>query len=258
MANIVDLEERMMEYVDRARSARFTNLEKDNAINTAIDWFFYDRYDNIKQRKAYSFEFIQRVRDDLRTLIKTVPLAPSGNIVSYPSDYRHELSFDIIVNGNQVSCRKVSYDEYRIIYSNSFETPTTQYPVNYEDQNGINVDFGGVGTFTSSVLSYLIHPAKVFVSNTNISAGPSVLTIGQTYYVNSGSVTVNSVTYNQGQDFVATVTAMTGTGTVINIVNPNLPQHTWEELAKYGAQVLTGSISDFNKSKWTEQEANKA
>ena len=258
MANIVDLQERMLEYLTRAKSARFSNLEKDNAINTAIDWFFYDRYDNIKQKKAYSFEFIQRVRDDLRTLIKTITLTPAGNLITYPSDYRHELSFDIVVNGNQVSCRKVSYDEYRIIYSNSFQEPSVQYPVNYEDQNGINVDFGGVGTFTSGILSYLIHPAKVFVSTVNISAGPTVLTIGQTYYVNSGPVTVNSITYQTGQDFVATVTAMTGPGTVINIVNPNLPQHTWEELAKYGAQVLSGSTEDFNKSKWTEQEANKS
>jgi hypothetical protein len=258
MANIVTLEDRMMQYVDRARSARFTNIEKDSAINTAIDWVFYDRYDNIKQKKAYSFEFIQRVRDDLRTLIITQTLTPSGNIVAYPTGYRHELSFDAVINGVQASSRSITYDEYRIVYNNSFQIPTPQYPVHYEDQNGINVDFGGAGTFSAGVLSYLTHPTKVFVSSTIVSAGTNVLTVGFTYYVNLGPVTHNAVVYQTGQTFVAVNTALTGGGNVYQIINPNMPEHLWEEIAKLGSQVLTGSVSDYSKSKWSEQEANKS
>jgi hypothetical protein len=256
--NIVELENRMMQWVDRARSARFTEIEKDNAVNTAIDQFFYDRYDNIKQHKMYSFEFIQRVRDDLRTLVKTAPLTPSGNLVTYPSDYKHELSFDTIVNGIQKSSRMVSYDEYRIIKSNTFQEPTIEYPVHFEDQNGINVDFGGTGTFSSAILTYLIAPAIVFVSTVPIVAGPAVLTIGLTYYVTTNTVTHNAITYQVGQTFIAVNTALTGIGTVINIVNTDLPVSTHEELAKLAASIIIGEVENYSKSKWSEAEANKS
>lgn len=256
--NIVQLEDRMMQWIDRARSARFTNTEKDNAVNTAIDQFFYDRYDNIKQHKFYSFELIQRVRDDLRTLVKTAPLVPTGNLVTYPIDYKHELSFDTIVNGIQKSSRMVSYDEYRIIKSNSFQEPTIEYPVHFEDQNGINVDFGPTGTFTSSILTYLIAPTLVFVSDVPITAGPTALTIGLTYYVTIGTVTHNAIVYTVGQTFVAVSTVLTGTGTVINIVNTNLPDSTHEEIAKLASSIIIGEVSDYTKSKFTEQEANKS
>lgn len=224
----------------------------------AIDLFFYDRYNNIKQQKFYSFQFIQRVRDDLRTLVKVLPITPSGNLISYPSDYRHEVSFDAVIDGSQVSSRAVTYNELRIAAKNSFQEPTVAYPVHYEDQNGINVEFGGTGTFSSGILTYLKAPTQVSVSETPITAGPTVLTVGQTYYVTIGTVTHNAVNYTVGQTFVAVNTVLTGTGTVINIVNCDLPDHTHEEICKLAGYILTGTVDQWNKSQQLEREANKA
>jgi uncharacterized protein (UPF0212 family) len=64
--------------------------------------------------------------------------------------------------------------------------------------------------------------------------------------------------YTQGQTFVAANTALTGTGTVINIVNCNLPEHTHEEIAKLAASIIIGEVSDYNKSKFAEQESLKS
>jgi hypothetical protein len=71
-------------------------------------------------------------------------------------------------------------------------------------------------------------------------------------------VTYNAVVYTVGQTFVATSTTLSGSGTVIQIVNLNLPEHTWEEIAAIAAKVLTGEIADYQKSKFTASESNQA
>lgn len=257
--NAVELFDRLDFYVDRVKSVRYDDTDRATATNIAIAKIVDDRYDNFKKKRSYSFQSIQAIRDELYTIVKTTPaIAPVNNIFSYPADYRHEVAFNIIIDGNEVASHSSSYEEQGELKDYSFANPDKNEPVHNEDENGINIYFNGGGTISTAKLSYIRNPAIVLVSDTIISQGPAVLTIGQTYYVVTAPMVHNSVTYIVGQTFVAVNTAFTGAGTVELIVNCDLPTNMHDEVASTAAQILLGIATNYNGKQNMKDESDRA
>lgn len=256
--NAVELYARLDFYVDRVKSVRYDDTDRATAINIAIEKIIDDRYDNFKQRRRYSFQSIQAIRDQLYTIVKTTPptVAPN-NIFPFPADYRHEVGFTVNVDGKLWSSKAVTYTELNELKDYSFANPVAEEPAHYEDENGVNIYFTGPGTVVNATMNYIRNPAVVFVSNVSISAGPTVLTIGQTYYVTTGPVTHNSVIYQATQTFVAVNTILIGPGTVVLIVNSDLPAALHDEIASTGAQILLGIAEAYNKKQNMKEESGR-
>lgn len=255
--NIIEMHTRLEYYVDKSKSPRFlSDFHYDQSLNIAQDKIIQDKYDNIKQHKMYGFQVVQKVRDDLRTIIKTVPIVPVGNVLAYPADYLYEVALAVTIDGVEYSSTSVAYNRVNIQNDNTFTEEIKEEPTHIEDQNGIKVMFGTAGTFTTANLSYLSIPPVMSKGLIDITQGPTALVIGQTYYVTVGTVTHNAVVYTVGQSFVAVNTVLTGTGTVIFIVNCILSVSCHEELCKQAAQILIGSVEGWNQSKFLNNEAN--
>lgn len=256
--NAVELYARLDFYVDRVRSVRYDDTDRATAINIAIEKIIDDRYDNFKQRRRYSFQSIQAIRDQLYPLVKTTaPIVPTNNIFPFPADYRHEVGFTINVDGTSWASKAVTYTELNELKDYSFANPIAEEPAHYEDQNGVNIYLTGAGTVVDATMNYIKNPAVVSVSSTSITAGPSVLTVGQTYYVTLGPVTHNSIIYQTGDTFVAVNTILIGVGTVVLIVNSDLPAALHDEICSTGAQILLGIAEAYNKKQNMKEESGR-
>ena len=246
---------------DRQRSARFTDSQYMKAINSAISLILEDRLFNIKTQKSYSFESVQRVRDELYTLIPpTVVSVPVNNIVATPADYNYYLRLVCTIDGVDQIARATSYNEYPLLNINPFEKPKTTRP--YYDQNslGFNVVFGDTGSFTKAALDYVKNPAIVSIGKETDKIGSGVtLTIGVSYIVYEEAIS-DGVTYVEGDIFTAT-SATLDSGIVIAtavIVNCDFPVKLHEEVARTASQIMSGSISDYEKKQSLIQDNQQA
>ena len=258
--NTVELIARIQFYSDRTKSPRFNDTDHYlPALNVAQNTILNDRYYNIKKKTGYSFETVQRLRDELRSLVRyNIPILVVSNAISLPNDYMFELMMNITIDGTSRASKSVSYNEINSLSKNSFQEPSIEYPVHFESDGGINFLFGDTGTPSTANLTYLRKPATIFKDSSVIVAGVGVLTIGNTYYVNVGPVTSDSITYATGDTFVATSADMTGGGDVTYIVNSDLPDILHEELAKVAASVLQGTVNDYPGSAFAEKQAAKS
>lgn len=251
------MQDRIEFYVDKSKSPRFQRgFHYDQALNIAQDKIIQDKYDNVKQHKMYAFQVFQKIRDDLRTIVKTVPITPVGNLIQLPIDYMYEVGLALVINGIKYDSREVTYNEFNGLDDNSFTSITIEEPVHIEDENGIEVSFGLSGTFSSAILSYIKIPSVISLGP-DIKSGLGVLVIGNSYYVTVGTVNDGAVRVI-GSRFVALSSNMTGTGTVIAInaqSNCILPVSCHEELVKYASSLLIGSVEGFDQSKFLGNEA---
>lgn len=245
-------------YVDKAQSPRFlSDFHYDQSLNIAQDKIIQDKYDNVKQHKMYAFQIFQKIRDDLRPIVKTVDIVPVGNLITLPSDYMYEVGLALMINSVQYDSREVTYNQLNGLNDNSFTSIQIDEPVHIEDQNGINVYFGPSGNFMSAKLSYLSIPPVISLGLIDITAGPSVLIIGQNYLVTVGTVTHNLVSYMVGQQFVAVNTILSGIGTVISMTNCILSPTCHEEICKVASGLLIGTVQGFDQSKFLDSESEK-
>jgi hypothetical protein len=217
-----------------------------------------DRYDNIRKDTGYSFQSVQRLRDELRSLIISSALIPTGNIITYPADYRHELLLQVTIDGEVKGSRPTTYDELESIRMNPFEKPDIDHVRHLESGQNAEIFYGTFGVFSTSTLHYIKQPVDVFRGTTPITASPSALTVGTLYYVEVGPVTHNSITYQVGQTFTAVNNTLTGAGSVVVIVNSELPENMHEEQARIAASILAGDSADYNRKGMLEGENNQS
>lgn len=262
--DVVQMHNRIEFYIDKSKSPRFqSSFHYDQSLNIAQDALIQDKYDNIKQHKEYAFQVFQKVRDDLRTIVKNVNITPVGNLIVYPPDYLYEVGLAVTIGGVQYSSSSITYNQVNIQDNNSFTEQAVDEPTHIEDQNGITVMFGtSNAVFSSAKLSYISIPPVIAKGEVNITQGPFVLVVGQTYYVTVAGVTttINGVpgtTVPINTDFVAEVSSFTGAGTVIQIVNCILPSSCHEELCKRASQILVMTVDAVNKSRSLDAEASK-
>ncbi len=234
-------------YHDKARSPRLREgLDKDQAIVIAQEKAFTNMVD--------LFQFKQHLRDEMRPLVRSgVTVGVTANTFVPPADYRHLVNLEAVIDGVLVKdIRPMNYAESGPNEGNAFTEPAPDYPRWNESSTGILIECGA-GVVSSVAIDYIRRPLTPYYSQQTIVAGPTVLSVGQTYFVQSGSVTHNTVTYSAGDDtrpgdtFVAANTALTGTGSVVKIQNCELGETCHEELCKIAAAIISGTVEDYSR-----------
>jgi hypothetical protein len=212
---------------DRESSARFLDEQYMYAINSAIGMTIDDRIDNIKKPKRYSFESVQRVRDELYTLVPpTLSITPTGNTLAYPSDYNHFLKLQCTIDGVTLYSRPTNYNESGPLLENPWKKPSNTKTYFDQNESGFTILRGATGSFTTGLLDYIKIPDTVSIGQESdkITAGALVLTAGVSYIVYEDAVHVGA-TYVTGTVFTASATSLTSGIVIPNsvIVNCNLP-----------------------------------
>lgn len=247
--------------IDRTRSARFEVPERVRCLNFAQDKIVRDRIDNIKNRKPYSLQSNQMVREQLKALIvRDYSLTPSANVITLPANYMYLDGLKTTCDGTVSECVSMSYDEYPAIDENPFQKPSLDYPRWIEDTGGTGLFIKHNGTnCTNALLSYIKTPPVIAIGTTNILTG-TTLVVGDTMYVSVGTVTYNSITYALGSTFIviAGITVFTGTGTLIIIANCQLSAIIHDEVVELAAAILIGNVENYNKKKVLEIESQRS
>jgi hypothetical protein len=236
---------------DREGSARFLDEQYMYAINAAIGMIIDDRTDNIKKPKRYSFESVQRVRDELYTLVPpTVSIAPVGNILAYPADYNHFLKLQCTIDGVTKYSRPTNYNESGPLLENPWKKPSNTKTYFEQNVSGFNILRGATGTFTAGLLDYIKIPDTVSIGNDSnkINPGASVLVPGQVYVAYEDAVHAGA-TYVVGTVFTASVVSLTSGIVILNsvVVNCNLPVKLHEEVNRLASAIMNGTIEDLSK-----------
>lgn len=245
--NTPQLTDRIYYHLDRQRSNRYKRFTLVDALNVATDRFIKDRYDNIKLSLPYSFERVERVRQELATLVKgPVPIVPTNGAIVIPVDFQYEVLMYATINGIDVLSQTKTYSE-NDLYQNAFTEPSDEYPTHRRTDTGYAFEWGG-GSFTTAKLWYLKQQQVLVFEDTQIAAGAGVLSIGSTYYVNNLTVVHNFITYSQGQTFLAINGNLGGAGTVSRYVDTDMPVTSHEEIAKMGADSLAGVSENYRKA----------
>lgn len=249
--NALQMRLKIDELNDRVKSPRFVDNKYYSAINQAIELTINDRIENIKIDKKYSLQSIQRIRDELYTLVKTgTIIIPIADVLPFPADYYYFLYLECTINGSVNYARPTDYNKIGPLKSNSFKYPSAVKPYYNEVGNGLKIDYGS-GTFTIGVLDYIKLPNTVSIGNEGnkiTSAGPT-LNLGSNYYVYDEAVH-NGITYYDGELFIATATSLLTSGTVIesiNVVNCDLPELLQNEIIRMASAIMNGTVEDYSK-----------
>jgi hypothetical protein len=259
--NLTEMHDRVDFWADTVKSPRYSKAQRDASINIAIDSFVKDRYDNIKisdrNRVAYSFEIVERVKEELYTIteIDYQSLVINNETPTPPNFLYHIVSF-VEVNGKKVLCIPKAYVE-NDLSENSFARPGLDQPIFRRTAKGFKYD-AGYGSINKAFISYMKIPALVKWNETAIGAGPNVLQVGKSYYVVSGVAIEGSIVHIADTVFISQGTGFVGTGIVNMITNSDLPVHTHEEICKISASVLTGTFEDYNKSQKIDLESKRS
>lgn len=252
-----ELHERVYFHADRQRSRRYTRSIITNALNVAIDAFINDRYDNIKKLTAYSFERVERIRQELDPLVVHTFIPPSTtNVYLAPADMRYALLSLVQVDnaGPFVLLQEPGLNEADR-EENDFLSASADFPYTRRYGGGTWQMFPSAGhAVTSWELYYLKYQSVIVFGDAVITAGANVLVTGQFYNVVDGTVTHNAVNYTQGQSFQAANTTLAGTGSVALFTNTNMPLTSHEEIAVSAAAILMGTFENYQKRAVKEQE----
>lgn len=261
--NIVQLIEKIRTLIDHVNSPRYDETTICEFIDTAIDKICLDRYQNIKKEKRYSFEAIQRIKDELYTLVKSSPtITATGNILpiaSYPVDYRFMLDLNVIIDTIEYNSESTTYDLLKENSRNPHRRPTLVYPdrvYHLESNTGLTLNFGDSGTLASGIYNYLKMPLKVKYGVERV--GVYVFTVDTAVICASLVCVLNAVTYYLGDEIAALNTETLTSGTVVEqFVNTDIPQTLHEEIAKTTVELMTLSNENYNKNKFMEKENDK-
>lgn len=243
--------------MDRSRTSRFTfnqyNITFQTVQKRVVD-FFKDNVDEIRK-------YLYTLKTDSTPAVSTLSTMSSYTIshVNYPSDYWYFQLMNVFVDNVLTQVSPIDDDSLNRALQNTFTAPTNEYIFQREDATGWKV-YRGLGGTVTCELTYLKEPSDFYIGNESnlINEGAAVLTFAVSYTAVEQSVH-NGVTYNPGDTFTAVNTTLTS-GQVIPtsiLVNSNLPEQIQEKMCWVVSEILSGNISDFNKSMFVEKEVNK-
>lgn len=258
--NVIQMRDLIDFYNDRYKSPRFADSNYSAAINAAIIYLFKDKTDNKKLFRKYSFQSNEQVRRELYSLIKTVTIVPTGDVVVYPADFDYLGDLMVTINGAVQYVKPTNFNEIGPLQQDPFRKPSVTKPYYIENNVGLVVYYGGSGSFSSSSLTYLKKPNTVSmgIETDKISPGANVLTNGTSYVAYTDAVQ-NGVLRPSGTQFTATGTSLTS-GTVIPfsiLVNCDLPESVHDEICKVSSEIMNGTIEDYNKANFMQREVEK-
>ena len=273
--NAIQISNRIDYYNDLTRNARFFFVDKANAVNSVIATFIDQQLGFGQGQQKNAFQFVQKNRDKLYTLIKTAtPSITNGTVVVgrygsatpshivYPTDYRDFIELAVLIDGYTDYSRPTDYGKVGPLRDNSFMKPSNKKTYYNEDSTGITIWRGVGGTFTTATLTYLKTPATFSMgTETNlIAAGAGVLTIGLSYIAYEDSIQ-NGTTYLSGTQFTAAVTTNLISGSVILAsltTTCDLPEQTHDTIARLASDLMLGVTSNYNAAAFVEKEVNKS
>lgn len=244
---------------DRVKSPRFNDDQYYSAINQAIDMILNDRIDNIKNPKKYSLQSVQRIREELYTLVKNSTTLPIANVLTFPTDYRYYLYLECTINGVLDYFKPTTYNEIGPLKKNPFRKPDNEDNRYFNDvSTGLKLVYGN-GALTTSSFDYLKTPNVVSIGYENNKVTTGTLTSGTTYYVYEEGVYAGT-TYYEGQTVVGTGVALTS-GIYIPstvVVNCDMPEHLQKEINRMASAIMQGTIEDYMKKQQLELDNLKS
>ncbi len=266
--NVIEMIEGLDFYLDRVNSSRFTNPIRTRALNISTNDIIEDRYDNIRKNKTYSFEVIQRVRDELYTIVKTTAaMTPTGN--SYPTaqitaqapDYKYGLTVKCLITGNNYWAVPCPLDREPTIDLDPYERPKITYPprVYFIQRNvGIEMLFGATGTLGNGFLEYLANPNTIIygVQRDSTFPGPA----GGIACIAIVELVYATITYPIGATFTLAngtfITSPVGVPAfVTGFTNPSTPKTLDEEIMKRASSYLLKGVESYNKGFIAEKDS---
>jgi len=163
--------------IDKVRTPRFSQDQRDRTLNMAQDRIIQDRYDNIRKNTGYSFQSLQRVRDELRPIVVEHSITPDISQATFdlPDDYRHEVLLEVILNTTTVTSTPMSHDEKGIISQDPYDTPTNEEPRHMEKTGKTVKVFFEYGYFVGGTLYYLRNPKPISFDDSQDSELPGHL-----------------------------------------------------------------------------------
>lgn len=262
--NAIETLNRVNFYVDVTRSARFSYLEINSAVNDAMFEFIDKKIGDVEHRSPENFQWVQTIRDSLYTLISSnIPTITVGTAITsryrqilpssvdFPANYSDLISVRCIIDGIYCYARPTSYNELWPLFEDSFKYPSNVKPYYVEDASGVIVYRANEGTMTAVALEYLKVPATFSVGQESqlINPGGAVLTNGLSYIAVEVSVQ-NAVTRQIGTQFTAVGTSLTSGQVILasNTTPIELPSKTHEEIAQMAAYRLLGVTSNLVQS----------
>lgn len=268
--NAIQIRDRIDFYNDLTRNGRYYFSDYEKAFNDVVKIYMDTQIAG--EKPPYSSQFVQRIRDNLYTLIKTSsPSITNGTVVTtrygtytpshinYPTDYYYFWALNVLIDGYTDYCRPTSYNEVGPLLDNSFMKPTNKKTYYNEDATGLTVWRGVGGVFSSASLVYIKKAQPIVLGSESmlINAGTSI-TNGASYIATQDSVQ-NSVTYLSGAQFTATGTTLTSGQVILasNTQTTDLPEKVQETLCKMASDVMLGVSGNYNASAFVEKEVNK-
>ena len=270
--NAIELKERIDFYMDTTRNGRFAFLDYNKAVNDAMEKFINDQYGDDEEKNIYSFDITQQVRDNLYTLIKESKLSPTSlspittnygsflvNHITMPTDYFDFISLQTLISNITAYARPTTYNELGPLLEDSFKMPTNKQAYYLEDKTGYAIYRGSTGTLSQVTLTYIKDPATFSIGNEGQLIGPgNNLQIGLNYIAIQESEN-NLVVYQPGQLFQAGSVGLVSGQVILasNTTACDLPEKTHNDIAKIAAAIMSGVISDYNRSQFDAKEAKQ-
>ncbi len=276
--NIIQQHERARFLLDRVGSTRFESEDIDNALNGEIELIVREKYDQTRiQNRSDAFQRTQRVRDELRPLMKfadklnglslypntdeSTVLVMFGSILGGDpdiTDYRYLITMRVEDNaGTYYPVFPLPSNMKTVYKRNPFKrVRNTPIPKFYYTESSFGGDAqweiymnlpSGV-TFEDVFIEYLKDPTTVnygieYTSSKVFANGTKVIAVEETVY--AGAIYVIGEKIN-----IVTPNFNITSGTVVsNFIESELPASLHEELCRRAASSLLFSVGEFEKAK---------
>lgn len=257
-------------YTNTTQHSRFFFKEIDKAVNDAIKDEMDLTIDNSKSKELAGIDRVEKLRDDLYTMITESTSVPTTtgvingviteNHFNFPTDYQTYVSMKATIDNVTTYLRETDYNKVGPLLECSFRQPSNKKPYFLEDKTGLKLYRGVNGVFSSATLTYIKQPIPFHMGNETdlIDFGIGVLTINTSYVAVNDSV-YNGITYVSGVMFSTNGSLINLTsGQVIPssvLVNIELPEKCHDNIAKMAANILLGVTGAFENAAFAEKES---
>lgn len=270
--NGILLKQRIDFYLNLSKNARFTFAEYAIAVNDVTDEYIDEQMGDEANRNPESFQWIQRISDDLYTLIKVAaPVVTPGTAVTtpyysslpstfpVPSDYKTFVYMSCIIDGFTIYARPTTFNKLGPLLNDSFRKPSNTKIYFNSSAAGMTIWRANSGVFTSCSLTYIKVPTDFSIGQeSNLINAPTALTVAS--YIATEVTVFMTVVYQVGAVIVGSVNPLTSGQVILaSLVVPcELPPPVHEEIAKRAAVKLLAAVGDVQQSMVIQGEAEKS
>jgi hypothetical protein len=250
--NIYKMHEMFDQLLDEVATTRIDIPEFINLINLASLDIVKGRIDPIKEGNSPIYlQSVQRVREELKNLVKDTIITLSGDNIVLPADYFHYLLLRLSIGGVLVTAKPVTFDWLGANLDNPFVKPTDSRVKFIEIGTQLKT-YKGSGTISAanSRLNYISKPTDVLWDDTVNFTSATTFTNDTQIVVVSGSITYQGNVYVVGQDVLIDVSVanqFTGGGTAQKIINSDIDEYLHDDIIRRAVSIQLSIIGDSNR-----------